>query len=458
MPGKWIADQFRRIRVTTLLLASYLTAIGLGTLLLMLPPATVSGAISFIDALFTATSAVCVTGLIVVDTGSYFTPLGQLVILTLIQLGGLGIMTVTVAGFLLMGRVISFKQRLAMQDVFAHTPMADIHSLLISILCFTILMEGIGVLLLFLGWAGEYPWGEALYMAIFHSISAFCNAGFALFPDSFIRYQESLLFNLTLSGLIIFGGIGFPVVYDLIKVGFRSNGKRLRLSVQTRTVLITTFLLIIAGMAVFWIEEYGLTLGSENRGTKGLIAFFQSVTCRTAGFNTVDIATLGDATLAFMLFLMFFGASPGSCGGGTKTTTLAVLSSFAWSRMRHRCRVNLFRRSVPEDTISKSAALVVISIGLIGVIFFLVLLTLPPDWLHSAGHDRFLPYLFEVVSAFGTVGLSMGATNELTTAGKGLIILMMLIGRVGVLTFSYVIAGPRKANGIEYAEENIMIG
>ncbi|MFP4347209.1 MAG: TrkH family potassium uptake protein [Desulfococcaceae bacterium] len=457
-PFMRVGKKIRKIRVTSLLLASYLIAIGIGTLVLMLPASTVPGSIPFIDALFTATSAVCVTGLIVVDTGTYFTPFGQMVILALIQIGGLGVMTITVTIFIFLRRSISFKQRMAMQDVFAHTPREDIFNLLKSIFWFTALAELIGAALLFIHWSGEYATGKAIYTAVFHAVSAFCNAGFALFPDSFVRYQGDLLLNGTVCGLIIFGGIGFPVVYDLYKAGFQSRGKRFRLSVQTKTVLWTTLILIIVGTWVFWLEEYRFMTAENGRGGKIMTAFFQSVTSRTAGFNTVDIASMSDASLAFMLFLMFFGASPGSCGGGTKTTTLAVLAIFGWHRLRQRRRVNLFKRSIPDETVTRSISLVVLSVTIIAAVFFLLLLTLPQGLAQGVGHGRFLTYLFETVSAFGTVGLSMGVTGELNTGGKSLIIIMMLIGRVGVLTFSYVIAGDGARNGIEYAEENVMIG
>lgn len=450
--------RIRKIRVTSLLFASYLIAIGFGAFVLMLPASTVPGSIPFIDALFTATSAVCVTGLIVVDTGAYFTPFGQMVILALIQVGGLGVMTITVTIFIFLRRSISFKQRMAMQDVFAHTPREDIFNLLKSIFWFTALAELIGAALLFIHWSGEYTTGKAIYTAVFHAVSAFCNAGFALFPDSFVRYQGDLLLNVTVCGLIIFGGIGFPVVYDFYKAGFQSRGKRFRLSVQTKTVLWTTLFLIIAGTWVFWLEEYHFMTDESGRAAKIKTAFFQSVTSRTAGFNTVDIASMTDASLAFMLFLMFFGASPGSCGGGAKTTTLAVLAIFGWHRLRQRRRVNLFKRSIPDETVTRSISLVVLSVTIIAAVFFLLLLTLPQGLAQGVVHGRFLTYLFETVSAFGTVGLSMGVTGDLNTAGKSLIIIMMLIGRVGVLTFSYVIAGDGARNGIEYAEENVMIG
>jgi trk system potassium uptake protein TrkH len=450
--------KFRKMHPATILLSSYLLVIGIGTSLLLIPYATVSRDISLMDALFTATSAVCVTGLVVVDTGTFFTLFGQGVILTLIQLGGLGIMTFSVTIFHLMGRQVSFRQRMAVQDVFAHTPREDIYHLLRAIFYFTGIAELIGAGLLFIHWNGEYSWTTALYMAVFHSVSAFCNAGFSLLSNSFMDYRGELLLNLTICALIIFGGIGFPVIYDSYKTIFQRNKRRLKLSIQTKTVLITTGILIVSGMVVFLGIEQNALLQHETFSKSLLASFFQSVTCRTAGFNTVDVAALNNTTLTFMIFLMFFGASPGSCGGGIKTTTLAVLGAFTWSRLRRKIRVNIFKKSIPHATVTKSISLVVISISLICMLFFLLLLSAPRDFINGAGHGQFLSYLFEVVSAFGTVGLSMGATAEINNWGKFLIFLMMLIGRVGVLTFSYVIAGIEPVKGIEYVEENIMIG
>ncbi|OEU64650.1 MAG: ATPase [Desulfobacterales bacterium S5133MH16] len=449
---------FRKMHPGTILLSSYLVTIGVGTFLLLLPASTVSGTISLIDAIFTATSAVCVTGLIVVDTGSYFTLFGQHVILALIQLGGLGVMTVSVTIFLMIGKKVSFKQRMAMQDLFAHTPREDINQLVKSILWFTVITELSGILLLTFHWTKEFPLTEALYMAVFHSVSAFCNAGFSLFANSFMDYTGDVFINVVICTLIIFGGIGFPVVYDIYKTVLRSQGKRVKLSVQTKTVLITTGILILAGTAVFWSVEQNASIQGHSFVGRFLTSLFQSITCRTAGFNTINIATLGNATLAFMIFLMYVGASPGSCGGGVKKTTPAVLGKFAWSRMRNKIRVNMFKKSIPKDTVTKSTSLVVISMTIILSAFFLLLLSTPENMDSGEHHSQFLSYFFEVVSAFGTVGLSMGATTQMTCPGKFLIIIIMLIGRVGVLTFSYLIAGVELITGIEYAEENIMIG
>jgi len=317
---EWGLRQFRKSHPATVLLSSYLLAIGAGTSLLLMPYASVSGDISFVDALFTATSAVCVTGLVVVDTGTYFTLFGQGIILTLIQLGGLGIMTVSVTIFHLIGKKVLFHHRMAMQETFTHTPREDIYKLLKSIFFFTGIVELSGAILLFIHWSRERPLVEALYMAVFHSISAFCNAGFSLLSNSFMDFRGSLLLNSTICSLIILGGIGFPVVYEIYKHAFQLRGKRNKLSVQTKTVLVTTGILILSGMILFFMLEHDNTFKSYSPGEGVLAALFQSVTCRTAGFNTVDIAGLGNATSALVMFLMFVGASPGSCGGGIKTT------------------------------------------------------------------------------------------------------------------------------------------
>jgi trk system potassium uptake protein len=452
-------NRILKLHPATLVLASFLLAILTGAVLLKIPMATQAGHISWTDALFTATSAVCVTGLAVVDTGSYFTTLGQWMILGMIQIGGLGVMTVSVMLFQWVGYTISIRQRMIMQDLFTHTPRADIFSLVKSVIFLTLFCEGIGALLLTIHWHGEMPFWRALYNAVFHSVSAFCNAGFALFPDSMVQYRGSLLLNLTLCGLIVIGGLGFPVLYDLqCRIKSRGQG-RCRLSIQTKTVLLTTLILIVAGALLFGVMEQSSLKAMPSTAQRILTPIFQSITCRTAGFNTVDVASLKDATLCMMLFLMFFGASPGSCGGGVKTTTLALLTVFTMSRVGRRRRVNMFKKSVPTDTVTRSISLVLTAICIIGVVLFLIL---SGDTVTggeaSSPRGSFLAYLFETVSAFGTVGLSMGITPALSSWDKCWIILMMIIGRVGVLTFSYLIVGTGTVIGIEHSEENMMIG
>jgi trk system potassium uptake protein TrkH len=345
---------------------------------------------------------------------------------------------------------------MAMQEVFSHTPREDIYYLIRSVLLFTFTVEAAGAVILFLYWRSAYPFGEALYKAVFHSVSAFCNAGFSQFSSSLMAGRASVVLNMTVCTLIILGGIGFPVVYEIYRRAvLRESGK---VSIQTKSVIVTSIGLLAAGMVIILVSERTLipTLGW---GQGVLAAFFQSVTCRTAaGFNTLDIASLNTATLLFMMFLMLVGASPGSCGGGMKTTTFTVLTAFSLSRlMRHKC-VNLFGKTVPDDTVSKSISVLVFSLAAICVAVFLILFIDPDHGARIQGNRQFLSFLFETVSAFGTVGLSMGVTPVLTQSGKLVIIALMIIGRVGVPAFTYIIAGGGSTKGVQYAEENMMIG
>jgi trk system potassium uptake protein TrkH len=441
-------------------LGSFLLLILAGTVMLRLRISTTIGHITWIDALFTTTSAVCVTGLAVVDTGTYFTTFGQCVILTLIQIGGLGVMTISVALFSWIGRSISIRHRKAMQDLFAHTPRQDIYNLVRSVIIFTLATELTGSALLTIHWSGEMPMPQAIYNGVFHSVSAFCNAGFALFPDSMVQYNGSWILNLTICGLIVIGGIGFPVLYDL-HYWFQARRTRpVRLSVQSKTVLLTTLILIVAGALMFaFLENDGTIMAGQSLSQRILIPLFQSITCRTAGFNTVDIGALREVTIVMMIFLMFVGASPGSCGGGVKTTTLALLTLFTISRVRRKKRVNMFKKSIPEATVTRSMSLIILSTTIIGIVTFMLLLS--DSYIMVGGEQtriNTLQYLFETVSAFGTVGLSMGITPALTPWDKCWIVLIMIIGRVGVLTFSYIVVGSDATSGKEYSEESMMIG
>jgi len=461
-----LKDITNKLHPAVFVLASFLALIGLGTILLVLPVSTASGSISWIDALFTAASAVCVTGLIVVDTGSFFSQTGQIIILVLIQIGGLGVMTLSVVMYRWLRRSISYRQRRIMQDLLTHTPREDIFNLVFSVLKFTAVIELLGAVALTIFWSREMPFQQAMYTSIFHAVSAFCNAGFSLFSDSLVRWSSSYAVNTVMGLLIIFGGIGFPVLYEVEQVLIRKT--KYRLSVHTRTVLTATAILIFGGAVLLSFSSFSGASPSagavqEMSGQNRILAaLFQSVTARTAGFNTINIVGVGDLGITLLLFLMFVGASPGSCGGGVKTTTLAMLFAAARSRIKGKARVNLYKKSIPEETVIRSLTLVVLAASVISLIFFLLLAFdngRSPEVI-SVIEERgaFLPYLFEAVSAFGTVGLSMGITPFLSTAGKWLIIVLMVIGRVGVLTFSYIITGTKAVQDVEYAEENIMIG
>jgi trk system potassium uptake protein len=449
----------RKLHPATIIILSFLDCISVGTALITLPVSNVSGHISFMDALFTVTSAVCVTGLTVLDTGSHFTLFGQAVILILIQVGGLGLMTISVVFFKFLGMNVSFQHRRVMQDTFSHTPRKDIYTLLKSIFIFSGLTELIGAVLLAIYWSREYPISKAAYLGIFHSVSAFCNAGFSLFAASLADYRDSVTVNLTICGLIILGGIGFPVIFDLYEYFSKRRRQRVTISLQTKIAATTSAILILAGMVLYLILEQNNSLKGLNTTQRILGAFFQSVTARTAGYNTLDLSTLSDAGAFLMMILMFIGASPGSCAGGVKTTTITVLAVSAIASLKGISHPNIYKKSISDANVMKSLAIIGISVFFIALVFFLMLVTQSATPLQGPmTANQFRIHLFEVISAFGTVGLSMGATMLINNWGKFLLVIMMLIGRVGVLSFFYFIAGDEKNMGIEYSEESMMLG
>jgi trk system potassium uptake protein TrkH len=419
----------------------------LGSLILMLPWATAPGqTTAYIDALFTATSAVCVTGLITVLTATQWTFFGKVVVLSLIQMGGLGIMTMSALFMLLLGRRFSLKERLVMQEALGLSNLAGLVRLTKYILMVTFLFEGTGALLLFLRFRFDMPSLQAAWFAVFHSISAFCNAGFDLFGDSLVRYVSDWQVSLTIAGLIIFGGLGFFVIVEAYQV----KGHWHKLSVHSRLAIVVTGLLLVTGTLLIYILEYDnpFTLKPLSAGAKWLASFFHSVTPRTAGYNTLPVDKMTPGALLVTIILMFIGASPGGTGGGIKTTTFAVLLLTVTAITGGSERL-AFNKRIPRDTVEKSLAIAFISLSmLVGVV--LVLLTTEKKPL--------MDLLFEATSAFGTVGLSTGVTPQLTTVGKLGIILLMYSGRVGPLTLAMALAqhGPHPA--VRHPEERVMVG
>ena len=415
---------------------------------------------ALVDALFTATSAVCVTGLIVVDTGSYFTPFGQGVILGLIQVGGLGIMTFSVLFYSLLGSSIRLRDRIVVQSSFTTGQRGDILDLVKSIFLYTFVVEAIGAALLFMAWPEGLSHSKALWIAIFHSISAFCNAGFSLFKDSFVGYQFNWWINLIVTSLIVAGGLGFIVLEEMGKWLRQKATKkgRPRLSLHTKIVLTTTTCLILGGGVLFFLLESGDCLASAPLHGKILASYFQSVTARTAGFNTVDIYALANPTLFILIILMFIGASPGSCGGGVKTVNAAVLWIIAKNRFKGKEEGEVFKRTIPRETISRSVTIIISSVVLISIVLCLLMISETGAHAHPQTRGKFLEYLFETVSAFGTVGLSMGVTSALTNMGKILIMLMMFLGRLGPLNLAFSLAKRAPAKRFHYGEEKIFIG
>lgn len=429
---------------------SFVAAILAGTILLMLPAATTGGkGIRFIDSLFTITSATCVTGLTVVDTGTYFTTFGQIIILIFMQLGGLGIMTFSAFFATIFGRGFGIRDRMIMQDVLDFTGMGEIMDLIKRIFNLTIAIELTGAFILFLRFYAEgkgISW--AAYNGLFHSIAAFCNAGFSLFSNNLEGYKGDIVVNLVITTLIILGGIGFPVLVNLQNYFLKREHRR-HLGLQTRVVVNMSLFLIITGAVLLFISEYKGQLQNLPWHEKILTTYFQSVTTRTAGFNTIDMTALSNGTLFIMIILMFIGASPGSTGGGIKTTTAAILFSTARSWLSGKDVPELFERTIPQDAVQKSFALLFIAQAAVAVVAFLLFIT---------EKAPFINILFEVVSAFGTVGLSTGLTPHLSDAGKLIISFMMYMGRIGPLTLALLVGQKAIKRYYYYPEEKVMIG
>ena len=457
---------------TKTLIASFLVLIVSGAGLLMLPKASAAENISLVDSLFTATSATCVTGLIVKDTGSDFSLMGQVIILALIQLGGLGIVVFGAVFALLLGQALSLRERVAMQDLLSARTLGRISNIIAFIFVGTILIEAVGAVSMFAmfddvpGWIGNVR--QQWFCSIFHSISAFCNAGFSLFSDSFASYNKRPQVYTVICPLIILGGLGFGVLYDLVNIAAervkrffkRRFSKHYRFSMetpkrmqlQTKIVLSVSALLIVLGMlAILLFERYAGESGSaENPGVLG--ALFQSITARTTGFNTVDISQLSAPSRFILILLMFVGGSPGSTAGGIKTVTLAVVIMTAIAALRKREEVEMFKRSVRIVVVGRAIT--------VTLLFVLVLFgaTLVLSITESANGFTMSDIFFEAGSALGTVGLTTGITGSLTTAGKLIIIAVMLIGRLGPLTLLAALTFNLKPVRYNYPDEAIIVG
>ncbi|MBP7867076.1 MAG: hypothetical protein KA419_14130 [Acidobacteria bacterium] len=422
----------------------------LGSLLLCLPGSARGEPVEWVDAFFTSTSAVCVTGLTVVDTGTVFSTLGQVFILLMIQLGGLGIMTFSVVFITLSGSRISLYGRTLIEQTYMPQAEAQIYTIAKTIAGATLLIEGVGAAFLFL-----FRPGDGIFAAVFHGVSAFCNAGFSLYRDSFMGLRAHWGYNLVVCGLIVLGGIGFYVIFE---VRNRLSGRCKRLSLHARIALLTTTVLIVGGAAAFYFLEMRNLLEGLPVGEQVLASLFQSVTSRTAGFNTLDFGLASMSTLALVIFLMFVGASPGSTGGGIKTTTLGVLWSAAASALRGKAETEAFQRTIPQRVVTQAMVLTLISAM---IICFAVIAVVAVD-AHGSPFGRhpvrFDQYLFEVVSAFGTVGLSTGITAGLSDASKLMISLVMLVGRVGPLTLAFILGRDKAGPKYRFAEGKVMVG
>ena len=425
----------------------YLTVIIVGTILLSLPIATASGqAMNPLDALFTATSATAVTGLIVENTATFFSTFGQVVIMILIQIGGLGLMTMSTLFAFLIKKKLTLKYRLMVQQDLDQFELSGIIRLVRYVVFVTFTIEATGALLLFTRFIREMPVGRAAYYAIFHAVSAFNNAGFDIFGNSLENFTGDITVNLVITALFILGGIGFAVIAEI------HSGKRFRdFSLQTKLVLAVTAILIVGSTVVVFVLEYTnpATLMDLSLGEKALSSYFTAVTPRTAGFNTLPTGNLRDSTIFFVIVLMFIGASPGSTGGGIKTTTFGSLLTVLYSKARGKEDIELFKRRLSKQTIYTAVTVVSISAFLVFVITMLLTIS---------ENAPFIDLLFEAVSAFGTVGLSTGVTPELTTVGRMLIIITMFAGRVGPLTIAMAIGEQDIKGNVKYPKEKILVG
>jgi len=453
-----------RTNASRLIILSFLGTILAGAFLLTMPFATQTpGCMNVVDALFTSASATCVTGLIVVDTGSYFTPFGKTVILVLIQLGGLGIMTMSTFFLIMLGRRLTLKERITMEDTLGEKKIKGVKGLILMIVGMTILLEIIGAALLTLRFfrVYHYPINKAIIHGIFHSVSAFCNAGFSLYHDSLMRFGDDWVITGIMGGLVLLGGIGFVVWYNLTHYYFwrRDRTRRGRLRLQTKIALAMSAILLVIMFLFLLAVEWNNTLEGLTVGEKICRSVFQAITPRTAGFNTMPIDRLNPATLWITIVMMFIGASPGSTGGGIKTCTFAVILASVYRMVTGKRQVVIRKKSIAEHTSTKAISIVVISLAVVFIACTLLLLVETTTSRQYCGDSYIGSLLFESVSAFGTVGLTIGITPHLSYLGKIVIILTMYVGRIGPLTLALLIG--RKVQPpavIRYPEESVMVG
>ncbi|MFC7321618.1 TrkH family potassium uptake protein [Halobacillus campisalis] len=426
------------------LILVFAVAIFFGTLFLLLPVATEED-ISFIDALFTATSAMTVTGLVVVDTGSVYTTFGESIIMVLIQVGGLGIMTFAVLIYMVLGKKIGIKERLLIKQAMNQTSIGGLIFLIKRLLIFSLSVELIAIVFLSLRWVPEMGWRDGIYTSVFHAVSAFNNAGFSIWSDSLSGYVTDPVVNIVISFLFIIGGIGFTVVFDLW------NKKQFQhLSLHTKIMLVGTFSINVFSLIIIFVLEYNNpdTLADMSSSGKWLASYFQAVTPRTAGFNSIDIGQMEESSLFYIITLMFIGGGSASTAGGVKLSTALIILLATFAVFKEKDNVVLYHRSIRPFLVMRALALTIGSIGVIIVSVFVLNLT---------EDASFLTILFECVSAFGTVGLSMGLTGDLTLIGKVVLIMTMLIGKLGPLTFAFAFA-KSTPDPVKYPHEDVMTG
>lgn len=429
-----------------IILLTFLSVLIPSAVLLTLPIFSVTG-LSITDALFTATSAISVTGLGVVDTGQHFTLAGKLLLMCLMQIGGLGQMTLSAVLLYMFGVRLSLRQQALAKDALGQDRQVNLRRLVKRIVVFALVAETVGFLILSFRWVPEMGWQTGLFYALFHAISAFNNAGFALFSDSMMSFVNDPWVIMTLAGLFIFGGLGFTVIGD-VWLHWRRGFHFFHL--HTKIMLVATPILLASGTLIFWLLERHNPSTFEPLSVSGqwLAAFFQSASARTAGFNSVDLANFTQPALLIMIVLMLIGAGSTSTGGGIKVSTFAVAFIATWAFLRQKKNVVIFKRTVNWPTVTKSLAIIVVSGAILTGAMFLLMLT---------EQAKFEKVMFETISAFATVGLTTGLTAELSEPGKYIMIVVMVIGRIGPLTLAYMLARPEPTL-IKYPEDSVLTG
>lgn len=447
------------LKASTLLILSFIILILMGTVLLMLPEMTVQkGSMPFLDALFTSISASCVTGLIVVDTATYFTFKGKLVLTLLMQAGGVNIITFATFFAALSASKVGVKHRGLFKDFIDLIPTGSILGLLSQVIIMIILFETAGALLIYILLPSELTFsslGDKIFFSIFHSVSAFNNAGFSLFTNGFYEniIRNSFLLHLVIAALIFFGGLGFPAIKDLFglkQIRYRFKRPWAKLQVSTRIAIYMSIILIVLGTFVFYFIEKNNSIKGYNIVPAFITSLFQSITTRTAGFNTVNISILNTPVLIFMIFLMFIGASSGSTGGGIKTSTFTILILSSIAAIRGKKDIEIFKHSIAKELVYRAFSIFLFASGVVFIGTFLLSIT--------DGDKNILSLVFEEVSAFATVGLSTGITPDLSLAGKIIIMISMFVGRVGILTFAFAISKKTLTTRYKYPEAKIMVG
>lgn len=441
-------DKPVKLSTPQVLVFGFIIMILVGTILLMLPIMTSPGKhTGFLTAFFTATSAVCVTGLVVVDTGTHWSLAGQVLILLLIQIGGIGFMTMAIIIFMVMGKKIGLKNRLLVQESLNQLSLQGVIHLTKMILLFTLITESVSAIMLAIRWTGEMGVLKAVWFGIFHSVAAFNNAGFDLFGNyrSLTQFASDPVVNFAIIVPVIIGGLGYSVVYEI----WAKKGRVKKFSLHTRLVINITIVLLVLGILMFAVIEWNYSLQGLTFKEKLLVSVFQGTTQRTAGFNTVDITGLHASTLFSFIIFMFIGASPGSTGGGVKTTTVSLLLLASVAISKGHSDIQLYNRRIPFDQVYKSLAIFMMSVFWVVIVTMILTVTENAD---------FLKIIFEAVSAFGTAGLSIGQTGRLSQIGQLLIALTMFLGKMGPLTVAIALAEKKKRANIKYSEERIIVG